>query len=224
MDSLDSDQERLFKTLQQFRLINRLLTPCHRLITRHFLSPMRSEPERTWTLLDIGSGGGDLVLWITRRCQALGLKIQVTCMDHDPRVIEFLQRRCDAVPNIDVVHADATDLHHLSSSRWDFVFANHFLHHLCDEELVPLLAAIDQAARVRYVLSDLCRSRFSYLAYSSLLPLRWTNSFAWHDGRISIRKAFTLRDGKTFLRAAGLREKASVQRFFPGHLAIIGSP
>ena len=89
-------------------------------------------------------------------------------------------------------------------------------------ELITILGAVDQVATTKYVLSDLVRSRLSYLAFSALLPLRMTNSFAWHDGRISIRKAFTVADGQKLITAAGLTGKATIRRFLPAHLAIVG--
>ena len=220
MDSLQSDGNQLVNTLKQFRAINRWLTPCHRLINHHFLSLMKADPKRGWTLLDLGAGGGDLPIWLVRRCDALGIKIEITCVDYDPRVVEFLEHRCRPFRNILIVQANAMELTG-DDQRWDFVFANHFLHHLSDEDLITILKAVDQVATTKYVLSDLVRSRLSYLAYSAMLPLRLANSFAWHDGRVSIRKAFTIADGNEFITAAGLNGKAKVKRFFPGHLAIM---
>jgi SAM-dependent methyltransferase len=221
MDSFDGDQVQLVNTLRQFRAINRWLTPCHRLINHHFLSVMKTEPNRRWTFLDLGAGGGDLPIWLVQRCNSLGIEIEITCVDYDPRVIDFLRQRCRRFPNISLLQLDAVEL--ISTEQtWDFAFANHFLHHLPDDVLVTILRAIDHVTSRKYVLSDLVRSRLSYLAYSALLPLRMTNSFAWHDGRISIRKAFTVDDGNAFILAAGLNTKATVTRFFPGHLAIVG--
>jgi 2-polyprenyl-3-methyl-5-hydroxy-6-metoxy-1,4-benzoquinol methylase len=221
MDSLESDQVQLINTLKQFHAINRWLTPCHRLMKRHFLSVMKRDRQRRWSLLDVGSGGGDLPIWIVQQCRKFGIQLDVTCMDYDPRAIDFLKQKCSPFANISVVHADARDLS-ASEKTWDFVFANHFLHHLSDDDLISVLAAIDRVTTTTYVLSDLYRSRPSYLAYSALLPLLVTNSFTWYDGRISIRKAFTLSDANGFIKAAGLKGKASVRRFFPGHLAMVG--
>lgn len=222
MDSLESDETQLINTLKQFRTINRWLTPCHRLIKRHFLAPMQAEPKRQWSLLDLGAGGGDLPIWLAKHCRKSGIKIEITCMDYDPRVVEFLKQRCSEFANIDIVQADALQLSSIGR-KWDFVFANHFLHHLSDDDLITIVSAVNDVAANKYVLSDLLRSRLSYMVYSALLPLRMTNSFAWHDGRISIRKAFTLKDGQNLITSARVDKNASVRSFFPGHLAIVGT-
>ena len=126
MDSLDSDRVQLVNTLKQFRAINRWLTPCHRLIKQHFLTPMKAEPNRVWSLLDLGAGGGDLPIWLIQRCEEQSIRIEITCMDYDPRVVEFLRAKCRDYPNISIMQADAIEL--ASTGRtWDFVFANHFL-------------------------------------------------------------------------------------------------
>ncbi|TWT94562.1 hypothetical protein Pla52n_53830 [Stieleria varia] len=222
MDSRDSDVGQLFNTLGLFPTINRWLTPCHRLINHYILSAMKSDRHRRWTLLDIGAGGGDLARWLSDRCHRLGIHLDVTCLDHDPRVIEFARQKCDSYANIEVRHAKAQSLHG-TDEQWDFVFANHFLHHLHDEELSPVLSKIARVTKHRFVLSDIHRTGLTYLAFSSLLPLRWTRSFVYHDGRTSIRRAFTVAECHQMLAAAGMNGSVKVRRYLPGHLAMIGN-
>lgn len=221
MDSLDSDPVGLANTLEQFRAINRWLTPCQRLLRRYFLDAMKQDRQRAWTLLDVGSGGGDLAIWLVGRCRKLGISIDITGVDHDPRVVAFATRKCSAFSNITIRDADARELRS-SGETWDFVFCNHFLHHLADDDIVDMLATIHEVASTRFVLSDIYRSHVTYLAYSMLFPLRMTNSFAWHDGRLSIRKGFTIADCRTFVEAAGIADTTSIHRLLPGHLAIVG--
>lgn len=220
MDLHESDSHQLINTLKVFPWINRLLTPCHRLLRRYVLREMSLRPNRSWSLLDLGAGGCDLARWLTARSRNLGIELQVTCIDHDPRVVEYARGRCAGYNNIEIRNQNAATLGK-TEERWDFVFSNHFLHHLPDDEVVGVLAAVAKVARCRAVMSDIHRTRLNYWAYSSLLPLRLTNSFAWHDGRTSIRKAFTVRDCELFLAKAGVASSSRVQVLQPGHLAVI---
>ncbi|NND98839.1 MAG: methyltransferase domain-containing protein [Pirellulaceae bacterium] len=222
MDSPQCDPHRLTRTLQQFRWINRWLTPCHRLIRQQFLSVMARDRNRVWSLVDVGAGGCDLLIWIAQWCASAGIEVKLTCLDYDPRVVEFAQHRCRAWPNIDVIQRDAIDLIDRDAS-WDFVFANHVLHHLSTDAVVSVVKSADAVAREALVLCDIHRTRGTCLAYSLLWPMRFTNSFCWHDGRLSIRKSFTVQEYRELLWAADLADKASVHRCFPGHLALIRS-
>lgn len=221
MDAFDSDRQQYVRTLENLQTINRILTPCRRLMKRCFLPAMRRQPARKWRLLDIGAGGCDLPIWFVEKCQRLNIDIQFTCLDYDPRAIEFAEERCRDQPNIEIIQADALKLQELDR-QWDFIFANLFLHHLTNEQIVRLLKSIHQVCTEQYVLSDIHRCWTNYIGYTTfaLLFLR-KDSFSFYDGRLSIRKGFRRREFEQLIDKAGLARDATVWRTVPGHLAIV---
>ncbi len=224
MDALDSDRQQYFHTLENLRIINRLLTPCRRLMKRCFLSKMRRQPARKWRLLDIGAGGCDLPVWFVGKCQQLNLDIQFTCLDYDPRAIEYAQENCRDQANIDIIQADALELQGLDR-QWDFIFANHFLHHLTNEQIVRLLKSVHEVCMEQFVLSDIHRCWTNYIGYTTFAMLFMRkDSFSFYDGRLSIRKGFRKPEFNELIRDAGLASEATVWRTFPGHLAIVRRP
>ena len=110
MDEPDSDPRRLARTLRQFHLINLFLGRARSLLRNRFLRRMRRQPGREYRLLDLGAGGCDLDRWLVRRCRREGLRLRVTCLDHDPRVVAFARRACRAYPEIRVVQGSSRDL------------------------------------------------------------------------------------------------------------------
>jgi 2-polyprenyl-3-methyl-5-hydroxy-6-metoxy-1,4-benzoquinol methylase len=223
MDCPESSERLLTNTLKQFQLINRLLTPCHRLLSRHVLGRMRSDPQRAWTMLDVGSGGCDLPMWLIDRCRREGIRLTITCMDHDARVVQFAQRRLTRYPEIVSVHGDALALAETPPATWDFIFSNHFLHHLSTTQVRHCLQHVVRACREQCIMSDLVRSRFSYAIYSGVAKLLLRNSFAYDDGRLSIRKGFTKREALQLVGEHPSLESMRVQTMFPGHLVFLGT-
>ena len=221
MDSPDSDRLQLFNTLEIFPKINRWLTPCHRLLKHHVLDEIRKDPQRSWRLIDLGAGGGDMARWLIDRTRVCGIQLTITCLDHDPRVVDYAREKCDSHPEIEIRHADVGSIFN-TKETWDFAFANHFLHHLSDIEILSLLKSMVPRTRVRFIFSDIHRTWFNYFGYSSLLPLRATNSFVWHDGRLSIRRGFTREDWRRLIHESGVQDSVVVQKCLPGHLVMIG--
>jgi len=215
MDLPDSDPRRLERTLAQIAWINRFLTGARGLLARTVLADIRRRPGPC-TLLDVGCGGADLALWLARRESAL----RITCLDHDPRAVAYARRRCAGVQRIRVRLGPASELAALGT--FDYVFANHFLHHLEDERIAPTVGAMLAAARRLLVVTDLRRSRGSYFWYSLFAAVFLHGGFAAADGLQSIRRGFRPRELERLL--GGLPGRLEVRRERPGRVVLIGRP
>jgi 2-polyprenyl-3-methyl-5-hydroxy-6-metoxy-1,4-benzoquinol methylase len=219
MDCPDSSGQLLSQTLRQFEWINRYLTPSHRLLRRNVLKRMRAEPSRDWTMLDIGSGGCDLAIWLIGLCRQERISLVITCIDHDTRVVEFSRQLVKPYPEVILLQADATML--LADSppqHWDFIFSNHLLHHLTTPDVIHLLRQVVFACRVQCIMSDLVRSRLNYFLYSACAKLLLRHSFAYEDGRLSIRRSLTLEEASRLVAEDPGLKSLCVQSMFPGHL------
>jgi len=217
MDLPDSDPARLEATLRQLSWSNRLLTGARRLLERTVLADIRRRPGPC-TLLDVGAGGADLALWLARRAPSL----RITCLDHDPRAAAFAQKRCAGVQRIRVRLGSAAELAGLG--RFDYVFANHFLHHLPDEEVGPTVAAMLASSRRLLVITDLLRSPASYFWYALFAGVFLHGSFAAYDGLLSIRRGFLPEELSALLASAAPAGRLEVRREAPGRVVVIGRP
>lgn len=188
MDCPSADPDRLIRTVRQFRLINLLLGRCRTLIRNRFIRRMRREPLRVWRVLDIGAGGCDLARWMARACRRRGLRVRITCLDHDPRIVAYARRACRGYPEIRVVHGSAQALGRLP--EFDFAFSNNFLHHLSDRDLAPVVRQILARCGQAVLLIDQRRSRVAFFAFSLFARAFLHRSYALADGRLSIRRAF----------------------------------
>lgn len=187
MDLPDCDPEALDNTYRQFALVNRVLSGWRRLYVRE-LRPFLAAASRPGTLLDIGSGGGDLATMLARWAARDRLALHITGIDPDPRAAAFALRRT-AVPGVSFRLAHSADLVQ-EGRQYDFVISNHVLHHLDAGQLQELLAHSETLARKAALHNDLRRSPAAYALFSAAaLPFR--HSFIRADGLTSIRRSYT---------------------------------
>lgn len=190
MDDPHCDRTMLERTYARFRPVNALVTGWRATYRRH-LRPLLSR-DRVTTVLDIGSGGGDIPRRLLRWARRDGFALHITALDPDPRAHAWAMSR-PPVPGL--THRRALSGELIAENRsFDLVISNHLLHHLDPGQLKELLADSRQLARRRVVHSDIRRSRWGYLLFSAvtgaLLPLLH-GSFIREDGLLSIRRSYT---------------------------------
>lgn len=190
MDRLDADPKRLKKTIEQFDLLNRLFSSALPLFRQHVLPTLLADPTRHWTILDFGSGGGDIDRAIVRLCRKRGLKVTITALDLDPRVLPWAQELCRDYPEITPVTGSVFDLPRYGD--FDFILSNHTLHHFTYPEVRRTVELCQTHARYGMLLNDLARSFWAYVGYTIFTGLFVRGSLAFYDGRLSIRRGFTV--------------------------------
>jgi len=222
MDLPECDVVELENTLVQFAWINRWTTRARYVLGRHVLDKMR--PGREYHLVDLGAGACDTAVWLLRRSRARGLRLMVSACDHDSRVVDFAKKKYPMVHGLDIIQGDVLSIDGLKDA--DFVFANHFLHHLTGPQIIDLLKYLKEFGKANIILSDLKRSRTAYLSYYFAAPLLFRYSLARADGLLSIRKGFLHTELQQFIDAADpLRsETYSVEELLPARLLLHRQP
>ncbi|WP_461174986.1 methyltransferase domain-containing protein [Arthrobacter sp. Z1-9] len=187
MDAQDCDARLLQNTYRQFALVNRALSGWRRLYVRE-LRPSLAANKAAASLLDIGSGGGDLAHMLAGWARRDGLPLRITGIDPDPRAAQFALGR-PPLPGVAFRQAHSSDLIR-EGGRFDFVISNHVLHHLPSDELQQLLADSAALSTRKVLHNDLRRSPAAYALFSAAaLPFR--RSFIRQDGLTSIRRSYT---------------------------------
>ncbi|WP_347755526.1 class I SAM-dependent methyltransferase [Agrococcus sp. ProA11] len=220
MDDPDCDPVALRTTYALFRPINRLVSGWRRIYLRQ-LRPAFS-PTRATTLLDIGSGGGDvpraLAAWAARD----GLLLDVTAIDPDERAHEFASG-LDPVANVRfrrMLSADLVAAH----ERFDIVTSNHLLHHLDQAGLAALLADSERLARRLVVHNDIARGNLAYAVYrAATVPLA-RGSFVHFDGSLSIRRSYRAPELRSTLRDIGADDGWHVDTSVPFRMILRWTP
>ncbi|MEX2477741.1 MAG: methyltransferase domain-containing protein [Gracilimonas sp.] len=187
MDRDDCNPALLENTYQQFPLINKLLSRWKWVYKRELL-PLMAE-KRTYTLLDIGFGGGDVPVKLATWAKKDGIQINITAIDTDRRALDFVQEK---YPErlINWRHASSTDLIQ-KKERFDFVISNHLLHHLKNEQILTILKEARELAVQKICFNDIERNDAGYFLFNIFSRMVFKDSFITKDGLTSIKRSFT---------------------------------
>lgn len=187
MDDPGCDPDRLRATLRRFGTINRLVSGWG-VVYRSTLRPHLGALGRPARVLDIGSGGGDLLVRLAAAARRDGLEVAWTGIDPDARAHEVATVRGE-IAGVRFRRADAATLVR-EGETYDAVVSNHVLHHL--GPLLPDFAEESLALSTGIVVhSDISRSRLAYGLYAVGITPFAPGTFLRTDGLRSIRRSFT---------------------------------
>lgn len=221
LEGADTDVIKSRRTIRQFKLINYLFSRSRRLLREHFFSVMEREPERVYTLLDVGTGGCDIAVWAAREARRRGLKLDITALDNDTRTLPIASQATRDYPEIRIVAGSALELSRLGP--FDFVFSNHLLHHLAWDDIRIFLDAVIDRTRIAFVMNDLKRSNWAYLGFTVFSALLTRGSYHFYDGRLSIRRGFLPEELRNFLLMNFPNRPIQVVETYPARVVLVHS-
>lgn len=152
------------------------------------------------SILDVGTGGGDLPKAIATWARRKRLAVRITGIDAAAEAAAEAARTCRDWPEISIECADLFDL---GKRRFDYVIASLFLHHCPGDSAERALAAMDRAAKRGVIISDLLRSTLSWMAVGTLSWIAG-NRVVRHDGPLSVRRSFTVDELRSMAANMGL--------------------
>lgn len=221
MDLPDCNKKKLINTVKQFILLNFLFTRSRALIKKYIVPHMFQDKYKLITFLDIGAGGCDIPIWLLGFCKKKGLSVKITCLDSDKRIIEYARKKCKSIKEIEIIEASAFDLKNLG--KFDYIFANHFLHHLQIELIPTIIDLIHKQTNRVFLLNDIYRSNLAYLGYTLFTGVFMHNSFAFYDGRLSIKRGFIDSEIIDVINKSKSKNHIEFHKIKPARIYIIGS-
>jgi hypothetical protein len=186
-------------------------------ITQH-LYPRLLAHTGTITLVDIGTGSGDIGAVITRWARQHRIALNLWGIDLSARNLMLTR----SPPNMTLdtrIQADALHLPFKIGSV-DYYLSSLFLHHLSPDNLIKLLATTFQSANKGIIMSDLTRGRLPQIAFKLGQPIFARNFLTQHDGMASIRRAYTPDELLYLARAAGL-SKVRIYRHWGWRMTLV---
>jgi SAM-dependent methyltransferase len=160
------------------------------------------------TLLDVGTGAGDLPHAARAWGRRHGLDVVPLGLERS-RVAAALAR--DA--GVRTVVGCAGSLPFRPESV-DVVLVSQVAHHLSPASTVELLRALDRTARRAVLVADLRRSALARLAFRIGAALLRFDRNTRHDGLVSIRRGYTLEELRALAREAGVPARVAARPFW----------
>jgi 2-polyprenyl-3-methyl-5-hydroxy-6-metoxy-1,4-benzoquinol methylase len=192
--------------------------------TLRFLEQVIAKHPHTTPLriLDVGSGGGDVLRRIARWAHRRQIRVQLTGMDLNPhatRTAQELSANDPRAQNIQWLTGDVFT--HPAAQHCDVVLSSLVTHHMRDPEIVEFLRWQESTARLGWFINDLVRSQKAYRFFSLASRLLRLHPFVQYDGLVSIRRALREPDWQRLLTQANLpAQNVRLARSAPGRLCL----
>ena len=163
--------------------------------------------RETWTLLDIGTGLGDIPRAAVAAAARYGIMLSPIGVEVIPAAARLARSS-----GVAAVIADA-NAPPLAPKSVDVVTVSQVLHHLPRAAAVRCIRACDLLARRLVVLADLRRSRVAMAGVWATCIGLGMDRVTRHDAVLSLKRGYTREEFAGLLREAGVR---AVARYRPG--------
>jgi 2-polyprenyl-3-methyl-5-hydroxy-6-metoxy-1,4-benzoquinol methylase len=215
LDADDIPKEDLFQNLKELDTINALLGGYN--ISFKALSKLLTK-NKTYTVVDIGSGGGDTLKRIYKwsktqnyNLRLFGIDLKQTCINYSESnnpnsEIKFI---CDDYKNI---------YKHLPKA--DIIHACLFCHHLTNEEIIELIQ-FAQANQSTLIINDLERNAVAYYSIKFLTKLFSKSYLVKNDAPLSVLRGFKKKEWETIIKASGAKNYSIIYKWAFRHEVII---
>jgi 2-polyprenyl-3-methyl-5-hydroxy-6-metoxy-1,4-benzoquinol methylase len=166
------------------------------------------------SVLDVASGGGDMLRRIARwgRRRGIALTLEGVDLNPDCRAIAEAARE-DWMP---ITHRTADVFALGDTVAPDVIISSHFAHHLDDADLVRFLAWMEATARLGWFVNDLHRHWLMLAGIRVITRLLPFHRFVRSDGPISVRRSLVREEWEAAIAAAGIdRDRVAIRWHLP---------
>lgn len=202
----------LLLNLKELHAINRLLGGYA--ISTHALSKLDMKGK---TLVDIGSGGGDMLEVFRQWAEKKGIDIDLYGVDLKPDCVDYA--RSHLTSSLTFIQDDYQNIHkHLD--HIDYLHACLFTHHLSEQQIISLIQfAIKR--NIVLIINDLERNIVAYYAIKLLTVLFSKSYLVKNDAPLSVLRGFKKREWENYLKEAGAKHFSIKWKWAFRHLVIV---
>jgi SAM-dependent methyltransferase len=169
-----------------------------RALRRSLLEEIEGTRRRSFSVLDVGAGSGELLRGAAGWAKRTGRGAELTGLELNARSARAILEE---------------------SGSFDYAICSLMTHHFRDDGVIRILRELRRVARHGLFVIDLHRHALAYLLYTTVGRLFLQNRLIREDGALSIRRSFRPAELDTLARRAGL-SNIMVERRFPFRLVL----
>lgn len=202
MDLPGIPRDLLVEDLRNLRRINRYLGG-YRGIMKGLRGVVARKKMRRFTLLDVGTGSGDIPKQIVQWARRKGVQARIVAVEPDPVTAREAVIQTQMFPEIRIVQGNGL-APPFKPASFDFVLSSQLLHHFSEDKIVFLLRSWSRLARQSILVSDLVRDPLAYWGIRIVTKLFTRNEMTRFDAPLSVRKALTLKEWRKLFGEAAV--------------------
>lgn len=216
LDLGDYTAEEYEGCLIELQKVNRWLGDLRALRTT-LLHTIRQSKQKTFSVIDVGAGSGELLRTIAGWATLNKLNAELSGVELNARSARAIAE-VSTTFKINAVRANAFRLP-FSDNQFDYAICSLFLHHFKNEQAVEILRELNRVARREVVVIDLHRHPVAYYFYTTIGRLLFHNRLIREDGALSILRGFKPAELLDLGQHGGLKN-VNVLRRFPYRLVL----
>ena len=169
--------------------------------------------RKSFRLLDVGFGDGDMLRRIARWAKAKGIEAELVGVDLNQHSEQAARAHGGAIRYVTGDYAD------LAHEPWDVIVSSLVAHHMSHDQLIAFLRFMEGRASAGWFVNDLHRHGFAHWGFPVLATIARWHPIVRHDGTLSIARSYRPDEWPPLLAEAGITE-AKVRRVFPFRLCV----
>ena len=201
LDNITLHGQTLHNALQSLEWVNKWFGN-HRAVIKAIQQVYKKE-EKPLSIIDLGCGGGDLILAVAKSLQQHKIEFTITGIDGNADSLAFAQKKCETFPQINFIQADILSKD-FSIKPCDILISSHFIYHFSYDSLIDFIKSNLRLIATAVIFSELNRNRSAMRLFkfsSILLPI---SKLAKEDGLIAIKRSFTVKEWLSILQNTGI--------------------
>ncbi|MEP6627748.1 MAG: methyltransferase domain-containing protein [Ginsengibacter sp.] len=160
------------------------------------------------SVCEIGCGGGDNLNAIDQYCKKNNIEVSLIAIDINNDCIAYAKTNVIS-QKVDFIVSDYSVVD-FQNAKPDIIFSSLFCHHFRDDQLVQMLAWMNENASVGFFISDLHRHPLAYHFIKITSKIFSKSYLVKNDAPLSVLRGFKKIEWQQLLRKASL-ENASVK-------------
>ena len=160
------------------------------------------------SVCEIGCGGGDNLNAIERYCKKNNVDVSFTAIDINKDCIAYAKANVIS-QKVDFIVSDYSAVH-FRTAKPDIIFSSLFCHHFTDDQLVQMLAWMNENASVGFFINDLHRHPLAYYFIRISSEIFSRSYLVKNDAPLSVLRGFRKIEWEQLVIKAGLKN-ASVK-------------
>lgn len=200
MDGNEPTDEALYQNYHELHTINKMLGGYR--ITLIGLQQLIIG-KGPFSILDVGSGGGDTLKVIAAWARKKGTNVQLFGIDNRDAAIRYSENNCRLFEEIRFYREDV--FQHLEQDRkYDAIVSSLFMHHFTDEQIIRLLKLMKRNSNRGFLINDLERNKLAYHSIRWLTKAFSKSYLVKHDAPLSVLRGFNEKEWWNVLAHASI--------------------
>lgn len=203
MDDFSSGGPELRQALQHLRLLNRIFGAAGPTLFGFKHLWLQAGKPKTLSILDVGSGSGDVNRQLLRWADEHGVALSITLVDITEEACAEARELFHSEPRVRVMRSS---LFQLPENGVDITTGTQFVHHFTNTELPQVVDCMLKASRLGIVINDIHRHWIAWAAVWVTARIISKNRYILNDGPLSVAKGFRAGDWADLRKSLGISD------------------